>query len=146
MPAASVVRDRRSLTSVVDVLGPQSPSTVPCFDVGNNCKIEGAPTLPERAGDRAENLQELQAVPYWSRETSARDRGALEVDMRQETFSATVAGLGPWLLGAAVAFSAACGGADTTWETRDMPNDEAAATLGTAEQVRIDQPTVTARP
>lgn len=84
-------------------------------------------------------------MPYWSRETSARDRSAREIDMRQRTFSATVTGFGPWLLGAAVAFSAACGGADTTWETRVMSNDEAAATLGTAEQVRIDQPTVTAR-
>ena len=65
--------------------------------------------------------------------------------MRQRTFSATVAGFGPWLLGAAISFSAACGGAATTWETRDMPNDEAATTLAAAEQIRIDQPTVTAR-
>ena len=65
--------------------------------------------------------------------------------MSQRTLSATIAGLGPWLLGIAVALSAACGGADTAWETRVMPNDEAATTLGTAEQIRIDQPTVTAR-
>jgi len=64
--------------------------------------------------------------------------------MRQRTLSVTIAGFG-LLLGSAVFFSAACDGAATSREMRDMPNEEAAATLGTAEQIRIDQPRVAVR-
>ncbi len=65
--------------------------------------------------------------------------------MRQRTLSATIACFGLWFLGTAVFFSAACDGAATSREMSDMPNEEAATTLGTAEQIRIDQPTVAVR-
>ncbi|HSS52860.1 MAG TPA: hypothetical protein VLX28_28285, partial [Thermoanaerobaculia bacterium] len=59
--------------------------------------------------------------------------------------AAAIQHLGPCVLGAAVFFSAACGGATASGEKKPMPKEAAMDTLGTAAQVRLDEPRLSVR-
>ncbi len=52
---------------------------------------------------------------------------------------------GPYVLCAAVFLAAACAGEATTGEKKEMPKEEAAASLGTVAQVHLDQPRLSVR-
>lgn len=52
---------------------------------------------------------------------------------------------GPYVLCAAVFLAAACAGEATTGEKKEMPKEGAATTLGTAAQIRLDQPRLSVR-
>jgi hypothetical protein len=59
--------------------------------------------------------------------------------------AAAIQRFGPYLLCAAVFFSAACSGEATTGENKEMPKEDAATALGTAAQIRLDQPRLSVR-
>ena len=69
--------------------------------------------------------------------------------MRQrEPSSQLVAGIGPFgllLLCAAVFFPAACAGESPKGEKKEMPKEAANTALGSAAQIRLDEPTVSVR-
>jgi hypothetical protein len=69
--------------------------------------------------------------------------------MRQrKSFSklaAAMGRIGPCVLCAAVFFSAACSGETATGEKREMPKEVATNTLGTAAQIRLDEPRLSVR-
>jgi hypothetical protein len=59
--------------------------------------------------------------------------------------AAAIQRFGPYLLYTAVFFSAACAGEATTGEKKEMPKEEAMTTLGTAAQIRLDEPRLSVR-
>jgi len=68
--------------------------------------------------------------------------------MRQRLSSKIAAAMkrfGPCVLCAAVFFSAACAGGTTAGEKKGMPKEEAMTTLGTAAQIRLDEPRLSVR-
>jgi hypothetical protein len=52
---------------------------------------------------------------------------------------------GPYILCVAVLFPAACSGEAATGEKKEMPKEEAAAVLGSAAQIHLDQPRLSVR-
>lgn len=72
-------------------------------------------------------------------------RQTLESSSKPSKIAAAIRRLGPCALCAALFFSAACARGTTAGENQEMAKEEATNTLGTATQIRLDQPAVNVR-
>jgi len=72
-------------------------------------------------------------------------RQRLSSKIASSKIAAAIGYFGSWLLCAAVFFPAACGGETTKGEKKEMAKEEATTTLGTAAQIRLDEPRLSVR-